>query len=77
MDLYYEVYERGYHIYDKNNPMFHVHQYEPYIPNPSLTYEENAQAQIEELMAMANASRKKATLEDAVNALLGEDEVIA
>ena len=49
-ELYYELTENGYHIYDKNDPLFHIHQYEPYIPDPSKSYEENAQAQIEELM---------------------------
>ena len=48
-ELYYELTENGYHIYDRNDPLFHVHQYEPYIPDPSKSYEENAQAQIEEL----------------------------
>ena len=50
MDLYYEITENGYHIYDRNDPLFHIHQYEPYIPDPTKSYEENAIAQIEELM---------------------------
>ena len=48
-DLYYEITENGYHIYDRNDPLFHVHQYEPYIRDHTKSYEENAQAQIEEL----------------------------
>lgn len=48
-DLYYEVTENGYHIYDRNDALFHIHQYEPYIPHPEKSYEENAQLQIEEL----------------------------
>lgn len=51
MDLYYEITENGYHIYDRNDPMFHIHQYEPYIPDPSKSYEENAQAHIAKIMA--------------------------
>ena len=47
-DLYYVIEDNGYHIYDRNNSLFHVHQYEPYIPNKNLSYEENAKAQIEE-----------------------------
>ena len=48
-DLYYVIYENGYHIYDRNDPKYHIHQYEPYIPDKSKSYEENAIAQIEEL----------------------------
>lgn len=51
MDLYYEIEENGYHIYDRNDSLFHIHQYEPYIPNRELSYEANAKAQIAELMA--------------------------
>jgi len=50
-DLYYEITENGYHIYDRNDPLFHVHQYEPYIPDHSKSYEENAISQIVELTA--------------------------
>ena len=53
-DFYYEITETGYHIYDRNDPFFHIHQYEPYIPNPSKSYEENAKAQIDELMKNIN-----------------------
>ena len=49
-DFYYELEENGYHIYDRNDPLFHVHQYEPYIPDKTKSYEENAQAQIHEFM---------------------------
>ena len=48
-DLYYEITENGYHIYDRNDALFHVYQYEPYIPDKTKSYEENAQAQIESL----------------------------
>jgi hypothetical protein len=49
-DLYYELTSDGYHIYDRNDSLFHIHQYEPYIPDHSKTYEENAKAQIHEFM---------------------------
>ena len=49
MDLYYKITESGYHIYDRNDPYFHIHQYEPYIPDSTKTYEKNAQMQIERL----------------------------
>ncbi len=50
MELYYELTNDGYHIYDMNDTLFHIHQYEPYIPGHSKSYEENAIAQIHELM---------------------------
>ena len=49
-DLYYEVYENGYHIFDRNDPLFHIHQYEPYISDHTKSYEENAKTQIHEFM---------------------------
>lgn len=49
-DLYYTIEQNGYHIYDRNDPLYHIHQYEPYIPDKTKTYEENAQAQIHEFM---------------------------
>ena len=58
MDLYYVIEENGYHIYDRNDSLFHIHQYEPYIPNKSLSYEENAQAQIAELMTQEECTNE-------------------
>ena len=52
-DLYYVIEENGYRIYDRNDPLFHIHQYEPYIPDHTKSYEENAQAQVHELMVSA------------------------
>lgn len=46
-NLTYEIKENGYVIY-KDGKLW-VTQYEPYIPNPALTYEENAIKHIEEL----------------------------
>ena len=51
MDLYYVIEEDGYHIYDRNNPLLHIHQYEPFIPDPTKSYAENAEAQIEKMSA--------------------------
>ena len=48
----YTVDDTGYHIYRTDDPSFHIHQYEPYIPDHSKTYEENAKAQIEQLEAL-------------------------
>lgn len=46
---YYEITDDGYKIYagDSDHPTYH--QYEPYIPDHSKTYEENAIAQCSEL----------------------------
>lgn len=46
-NLTYKIKENGYEIY-KDNTLW-ISQYEPYIPNPSLSYEENAIKHIEEL----------------------------
>ena len=54
----YEVTENGYFIYINGKKV--IHQYEPYIPDSSKSYEENAKAQIEELKQAdsQNAQRK-------------------
>lgn len=49
-NLYYELTTDGYHIYDRTDPLFHVHQYEPYIPDHRKSYEDNAKAQLHEFM---------------------------
>ena len=48
MNLFYEVADDGYHIYDKNSTIFHIYQYEPYILDKTKSYEENAQLQVHE-----------------------------
>ena len=55
----YEVTENGYYIYINGEKI--IHQYEPYIPNKSKSYEENAKAQIEELKKAKEASQNKKT----------------
>lgn len=55
----YEVTENGYYIYI--NGVKVIHQYEPYIPNPNISYEENAKAQIAELKASKNAQKEEKT----------------
>lgn len=71
-DLYYELTENGYHIYDRNDPLFHVHQYEPYIPDPTKSYEENAQAQIEELTKEPEPTEQLYTLDEAAAIIASE-----
>lgn len=47
---YYEVTEDGFDIYDSENATTPIyHQYEPFIPDHSKTYEENAIMMCEEL----------------------------
>ena len=46
----YEITEKGYYILINGEKV--IHQYEPFIPNKELSYEENAKAQIEELKEM-------------------------
>ena len=71
-NLYYELTENGYHIYDRNDSLFHVHQYEPYIPDKSKSYEENAQAQIEELTKEPEPTEPTYTLDEAATILAQE-----
>lgn len=47
--IYYEILENGYKIYINNTIRPSIYQYEPYIPDPSKTYEENAIDTCEEL----------------------------
>lgn len=53
----YEVIDDGYKIY--LDGQLWIHQYEPFIPNPSKSYEENALAQMEELYNGYQASLKE------------------
>ena len=71
-DLYYVIEENGYHIYDRNDPLFHIHQYEPYIPDPTKSYEENAQTQIEELTKEPQPTEQLYTLDEAAEIIAKE-----
>ena len=55
----YEVTENGYYILINEKKV--IHQYEPYIPDKSKSYEENAKAQIEELKASEEAQKEEKT----------------
>lgn len=59
MKLYYELTTDGYHIYDEEDALFHIHQYDPYIPDKTKNYEENAKAQIAELTTSAEQSKEE------------------
>ena len=71
-DLYYVIEENGYHIYDRNDPLFHVHQYEPYIPDHTKSYEENAQAQTAELTKEPEPTEQLYTLDEAAAIIASE-----
>ena len=71
-DLYYVIEENGYHIYDRNDPLFHIHQYEPYIPDHTKSYEENAQAHIEELSKEPEPTEQLYTLDEAAAIIASE-----
>lgn len=61
----YEVTKNGYFIFINNKKV--IHQYEPYIPDPNLSYEENAKAQIEELKrADEMAKNEKTEMEERI-----------
>lgn len=55
----YEITENGYYILINEKKV--IHQYEPYIPDKSKSYEENAKAQIEELKASEEAQKEEKT----------------
>lgn len=71
-NLYYELTADGYWIYDRDDPLFKVHQYEPYIPDHSKSYEENAIAQMEELQKMFEPTEQMYTLDEAAALLASE-----
>ena len=48
-DIYYDILENGYKIYIGQTKRALYYQYEPYIPDPSKSYEENARDMCAEL----------------------------
>ena len=71
----YEILENGYRINLDGKPW--IEQVEPYIPNPSISYEENAIAQIEELVAMhENAKNEQMEKEALIEQVKLQDEAI-
>lgn len=67
-NLTYEIKENGYVIY-KDGKLW-ITQYEPYIPNPALTYKENAIKHIEELNA---PSEPNVDIEEKISILEAEN----
>lgn len=55
----YEVTENGYFILINGKKV--IHQYEPYIPDKTKTYKENAEAQIEELKKADEKTKNEKT----------------
>ena len=73
--LAYEELENGYMIYKGGNAW--IHQPEPHIPDRSKSYEENAVAQIEELVAMhENAKNEQMEKEALMEQVKLQDEAI-
>ena len=56
----YKIFEDGYKIY--LDGVEFIHQYEPYIPYPNLSYEEGCLKQIEELVASHEEAQKQQNL---------------
>lgn len=53
--VYYEILNDGFKLYDGENSVYpYIHQYEPYIPNPDISYEENALNMIKERIENEN-----------------------
>ena len=65
-ELYYEIDEKGtgYYIKDRNDGLFKIYQYPPFIPYPADTIEESAQKHIDAILkADAEAEKERVTLE--------------
>lgn len=57
MNLTYEILENGYVI--KNNGEVWIEQVEPFIPDRTKSYEENAKEQIQEILDGKSAEQKR------------------
>lgn len=68
-NLTYKIKDNGYEIY--KDEVLWISQYEPYIPNPSISYEENAIKHIEELNT---PSVPNVDIENKISILEGENE---
>lgn len=66
-DVYYEILDDGFKIYVGQYVRPSIHQYEPYIPDPSKSYEENAIMMCEDLCK---------DLDDEANASAGKSSII-
>lgn len=75
MNLTYEILENGYQILKDGTPW--VVQEEPFIPDPSKSYEDNAKAQIEEILNPPAPEPDEIDLmkEDIINTQLALTEV--
>ena len=63
MNLEYKILENGYQIL--NDGKVWIEQIEPFIPDKSKSYEENAKAQIAELLEQQeSAKQEQATMEE-------------
>ena len=71
-NLMYKIKDNGYEIY--KDEVLWINQYEPYIPNPSISYEENAIKHIEELNTHSETSEDIETLSNKISILTEENE---
>lgn len=62
--LSYRIVEDGYFIDLNGRPW--IHQYEPYIPDPSLSYEDNAIAQIDAIIAEQEHEEEEIAQQDRI-----------
>lgn len=61
--LYYEILDDGFKLYEGESAKYpYIHQYEPYIPNPDLSYEENAIQMIKEFVEASKGTMHEETL---------------
>lgn len=76
LDLYYVIREDGYSIFDRNNPFFHIRQYEPYIPYKYLSYEDNAKWQIQFILEEHNRMKEQEEKLKKLEELERQEEIV-
>lgn len=63
-DVWYDILDDGFKIYIEQTIRPVIHQYEPYIPDPTKSYEENAKVMCEQLCAASSAENRFVMTED-------------
>lgn len=62
--LMYTIYENGFDIYIEGSTHPFIHQPEPFIPYPNMTYEENARTMCKELSTESEAVQADLTFNE-------------
>ena len=57
-DVWYDILDDGFKIYIGQTIRPVIHQYEPYIPDPTKSYEENAKTMCEQLCSTSNTEKQ-------------------